>query len=344
MYDMEPRSAPPVGVLLIGPGAVARQHLNALEARTDVVLSGVVDIDEARAAEAAKSAGGVRWTTDLAEALSWPEVDACVVCTPNDTHVEVGTTIAKARKHLLIEKPLAITVFGAYRLVDEFERSGRVLMSAHTHRHYDYSRSVKAVLDSGDIGEPVLVRLALLGGWIWPDWRGWMLDSARSGGHSLHNGVHVLDVVRWWIGDTPVSVQARGQRQTASALDIADYLEIVVRFERGAVAICEMSRAHRPASASHRDVLVVGTDGRLALEWDGEGGLIVDERGMAPLPAATSDGFAVQLDAFLAAVRGAEPAMSPADGALAVAMGVAAERSIANGDTVLLADVLEEAR
>ncbi len=340
---MEHRSVPPLGVLVIGTGAIARQHLAALAGRSDAVVAGVVDVDAARAADTGRESGGVAWTTDLAQALAWPSVDACIVCTPNDTHADIGTAVARSGKHLLIEKPLATTVEGARRLVADFASSGTVLFPAHTHRHYDYARSVKEILTQGQIGAPRLVRLALLGGWIWPDWHGWMLDQRRSGGHSLHNGVHLLDLVQWWVGCPAVSVYARGQRLTGGALDIHDYLELVVSFEGGAVAVCEMSRAHRPTAASLRDVLVVGTEGRLALEWDDDGVLLMDDRGTAALPAAASDGFAVQLDAWLAAIRGAAPAVRPADGALAVAMGVAAERSIATGGCVRIADVWEGA-
>jgi predicted dehydrogenase len=339
---MEPGSASVLGVLVVGTGAVAGQHLAALTGRSDATLVGVVDADAGRAEDAGRANGGVRWTSDLAEALAWPEVDACIVCTPNDTHADIGAAIARAGKHLLVEKPLATTVSAAVALDEAFRGAGTILMPAHTHRHYDYARTVKEVLAGGSVGDPRLVRIALLGGWIWPDWHGWMLDSRKSGGHALHNGVHLLDLVRWWTGRTPVSVYARGQHQTAAGLDIHDYLEMVVVFDGGAVAVCEMSRAHRPASSNLRDVLVVGTSGRLDLTWDAEGVVVVDERGTAALPAAGPDGFAAQLDAWLAAIRGGPAPVSSEDGIVAVAMAEAAERSLATGNRVLLTDVLEK--
>ncbi len=337
---MERSSASTLGVLVVGTGAVAGEHLAALTDRTDAALVGVVDTDAGRAVAAGRAGGGVPTTTDLAEALAWPEVDACIVCTPNDTHAEIGLAIARAGKHLLVEKPLATTVSEAVALAEAFRSSGTTLMPAHTHRHYDYARSVKEALTGGLVGDPRLVRIALLGGWIWPDWHGWMLDSRRSGGHALHNGVHLLDLVRWWVDRTPVSVYARGQRQTAPGLDIHDYLEMVVAFDDGTVAVCEMSRAHRPASTNLRDVMVIGSSGRLDLTWDTEGVVVMDERGTSALPAAGRNGFAVQLDAWLAAIRGEAAAPVTADdGIVAVAMAEAAGRSLSRGDRVLLADV-----
>ncbi|GLY87040.1 Gfo/Idh/MocA family protein [Actinoallomurus iriomotensis] len=337
---MEHHSAS-VGVLVVGVGFIAEQHTAAIHADPRARLVGIVDLDAGRAAAAARANGGVPWSTDLAEALARPEVDAVVVCTPNHTHAPIAVAVAEAGRHLLIEKPLATDVAGARRIAAAFADAGRVLMPAHTHRCYDYARAVKEGL--GGLGRPEFLRLAILGGWIWPDWRAWVLDPARSGGHALHNGVHLLDLVTWWTGDRPETVYARGRKQTAAELDIYDYLEMTVGFAGGATALCEMSRGHRPATYAARDVLVVGEHGVLTLPWDAEASTVTDESGTGLLPPAGANGFAVQLGAWLDAIGGAEPLMTPGDGVLAVAMGVAAERSIATGEPVRVDDVLTEA-
>ena len=329
-----------LGVLVVGAGFIADEHIRALSASGRASLVGLVDTVADRAAASAGSHGGVRWDTELTAALTWPEVDAVVVCTPNDSHAEIGIAVAAAGKHLLVEKPLATTVSDAQALAAHFAATDRVLSVAHTHRCYDYGRAVKDAIEDGAIGRPVFARLAILGGWIWPDWRSWILDPARSGGHSLHNGVHLLDLVTWWLDDQPISVFARGRKQTAAELEIYDYLEMVVSYENGGTAVCEMSRAHRPGSFAHRDVSVYGSDGTLAQEWDGESSLLFSESGASTVPAAGSNGFAVQLESWLDAIAGGQPATSPQDGVLAVAMGVAAERSIASGEPIPLAEVL----
>ncbi len=188
----------------------------------------------------------------------------------------------------------------------------------------------------------MFVRLSILGGWIWPDWSAWVADPARSGGHALHNGVHLLDLATWWLAGEPVSVYARGRRQTAAELAIYDYLEMVVSYADGSSAVCEMSRAHRPGSLGQRDLLVAGTDGIIAQEWDGESALLFSEAGTTAVAAAGGNGFARQLEAWLDSIGGAEPAMPVADAVLAVAMGVAAELSMATGEPVALADVLTD--
>ncbi|HVX42683.1 MAG TPA: Gfo/Idh/MocA family oxidoreductase [Mycobacteriales bacterium] len=341
---MESRSAigrdRPLGVIVIGTGFVADMHIGALRARADAELVGVVDVAAGRAAAAGRANGGIRATTDLAEALRWDGVDACIVCTPNATHKDIALPIAAAGKHLLIEKPLATTVPDAQAMAAAFEASGTVLMAAHTHRFYDYGRAVKRQLDGGAIGRPSLARLSIVGDWIWPDWRAWMLDPQASGGHSLHNGVHLLDLTTWWLDSEPVSIHGRGRKQAAAELEIYDYLELVVHYRNGATAICEMSRGHRTGSMNYRDVLIAGSDGILTLPWDAEAGLLITPANSSLVPAAASDGFAVQLDAWLSAVAGAPPQMTPADAVRAVAMGVAAEQSIATGEPVDLTEVV----
>ncbi len=140
-----------VGVGVIGTGFVANMHLAALGGLPGVRLVGVADVDAGRARAAIRGLPNARGATSAAELLAWPEVDACIVCTPNDTHVELGLAIARAGKHLLMEKPLAISVDGADALVRAFDERGLVLMGAHTHRFYDYDRTIKRTLDSGDI-------------------------------------------------------------------------------------------------------------------------------------------------------------------------------------------------
>ena len=339
------------GILLVGAGFIAAAHAAAIAASRRASLVGIVDTDAARAAGFARAQGGIRRSGDLAEALGWPEVDAVIVCTPNDTHAGIGATVAGAGKHLLVEKPLATTVADARMLADRFSAAGRVLAAAHTHRAYDYGQTVKQTISSGAIGRPVFVRLAILGGWIWPDWNSWIVDPRRSGGHALHNGVHLLDLVTWWLGGQPATVFARGRKQTAAELHIYDYLEMAVRYADGATAVCEMSRAHRPGSLGQRDLLVAGTDGIISQEWDGESAMLFGEGGTVLVPAAGRDGFAVQLESWLDAIRGGTPggggsgpgrtpAMPVADAVRAVAMGVAVEESITSGQPVALADLM----
>ena len=334
---MEHRSVSrPVGILLVGAGFIAEVHGAAVTTSARANLVGVVDTDRRRAADFAHRHGGIPHTDDLTEALTWPDVDAVVLCTPNHTHAHLGVTIAAAGKHLLVEKPLATTVADARSLVERFEAAGRVLVAAHSHRHHGYGRVVKETIDTGAIGRPVHVRLALLAGWIWPGWDAWAADPVASGGHAVHNGVHVLDLATWWLSGDPVRVHARGRRQTAAQLRINDYLEMVVEYADGAVAVCEMSRAHRPGSFGLRELQVIGTEGVISEEWADESAVLFTEAGTGLVPAAGVDGFAGQFESFVDTIGGATPGMPVGDAVRAVALAVAVEESIVTGEPVEL--------
>jgi predicted dehydrogenase len=327
-----------LGIGVIGTGFVASMHLAAIAKLRDVHLAGVADVDPQRARAAVRGIDGARWTTRTDDLLDWPDVAACVVCTPNNTHLDIGLAVAAAGKHLLMEKPLAITVEGAATLERTFRERNLVLMGAHTHRFYDYGRAVKRTIDSGDIGRPVYVRLAILGGWIWPDWRAWVIDPRRSGGHVLHNGVHLLDLATWWMGDEPVSVYVQGRKETSADLMIHDYLSMVVRYQSGASAVCEMSRANRPRTFNYRDIFVQGTRGALRLPWDAEQGIAFTESGTSLLPGDSQVGFDREVAAWVAAVRGeTASAVTGAEASRAVAMAVAGEESLRTGEVVALA-------
>jgi predicted dehydrogenase len=330
-----------LGIGVIGTGFVASMHLAALSKLNGVRLAGVADVDAGRARAAVAGVFEARWTTSVDELLSWPEIDGCIVCTPNDTHVDVGLAVAGAGKHLLIEKPLAITLEGATALVSAFAERRLVLMGAHTHRFYDYGRVIKQAIEAGDIGRPVYLRLAILGGWIWPDWRAWVLDPRRSGGHVLHNGVHLLDLAAWWLDAAPESVYVQGRKETSADLEIYDYLSMLVRFRGGATAVCEMSRGNRPRTFAYRDVFVQGTTGSLSLPWDAEQGVAFLEGGTSLLPGAGQSGFDREVAAWIAAIRGeSAPTVTGAEARLAVAMASAGEESLRTGQVISLEDVL----
>jgi predicted dehydrogenase len=325
----------PVRVVVVGAGGVGALHLAAAGNVPGVELAAVSDVDEGRARAAAQAHGaGVRWTTSLDEALGDDGVDAAIVCTPNATHPAVGRAVLEAGKHLLLEKPLALDVDAADELVALASERGLVLACGYTHRHYEYGRTVYDAIPDA-VGEPAFARLSLNAGWIWGGWDAWVLDPARSGGHILHNGVHGIDLVSWWLRDRPVEVAAVGQAVTAGALPIHDYFELVLRFGGGAVAVVEMSRAERPKQAANRSVLVVGSRGMLSISGADWGGELRTEGTASPLGFDAQAGFDRQLGAFADAIRGDASAIaSAADGRLAVAVAVAADEALRTGRSV----------
>jgi predicted dehydrogenase len=326
----------PVGIGIVGVGGIAVSHMAALRATGDARLVAVTDLDQARAAEVARQEG-VTAAADVATLLADPAVEAVIVCTPNMTHEQLGRQVLAAGRHLLMEKPLAMTGDGARALAAEAASRGLRLAVGHSHRFTDQSLAIRDAIDAGAIGTPRFVRVAMNGGWIWPGWQHWVLDPALSGGHSLHNGIHLVDLASWWIGEEATSVFSAGQHATSEALRIHDYLVIELGFASGASAICEVSRGERPRSASYLELVVVGTDGVLAREWDAEGVLAWTDDGLTAWGVDGPGGrvFRRELESFAAAIRGTGSVVPPVEAAVhAVDLAVASEESLATGRTI----------
>jgi predicted dehydrogenase len=323
-----------VRVALVGAGFIAGAHAAAAAALPDVELVAVTDRDGGAARRFAAT-WGVRVAPDVADLLDADDVDAVVVCTPNDTHAELGLAAAAAGKHLLLEKPMALTSDDARAVADAFAAAGRVLLVGHTHRHADYARTVNEVIASGRLGTVRSVRIAITGGWIWGGWSAWVLDPARSGGHAFHNGVHLYDLARWWLGSPIASVYAVGQPLTSAALAIDDYLCSTLVTESGATAVCEISRGERPRTTSLFEIVVHGDRGTLVRSNGDEGLVAYTTGGSGPRAVPGTDPFRRQLAAFAAAVDGDGPVDPAPDLAVhATAVAEAVERSARTGQSV----------
>ena len=324
-------------VMIVGSGLAATMHLAALDPAAAATVVGVVDLDPERARTTAVRNGGLEWDTDLERAIRAWQIDAAIVCTPSDTHLQVGSILAENGIHVLMEKPLAATSGEAEQLAGMFASRDLVLSAAHVHRFGAYARTIKQLLGPGtEVGPPRHLRVSILNGWVWSDWRGWQLQRSRTGGHAVHNGVHVLDLATWWIGDQPTHVHASGRRQAAAELEIHDYFVITLAFGTGATAVCEFSRANQPRVSPHRDVVILGQHGLAHVPWDGEG-LRLHREDRSGSGSVLPYEFRAQFDSWIGAILGQSSAtVSAREGVRAVRVAEAAETSMATGAIVQL--------
>jgi len=326
----------PLGIGIVGVGGIALSHMAALRAVSSARLVAVCDVDAGRAAEVAHAERCAGYGS-VAELLDDAAVEAVIVCTPNMTHEQLGLQALAAGRHVLMEKPLALTPEGARAVVDEAAARGLALAVGHSHRFTDQSLAIREVIDSGEIGTPRFVRVVMNGGWIWPGWQAWVLDPELSGGHSLHNGVHLVDLASWWIGEPATSVFSVGQHATSEALEIHDYLVMELGFASGASAVCEISRGERPRSAGYLELTVVGTAGVVSRSWDAEGVLAWTDTGLTAwsVDGAGTATFVREIEAFVAAARRGEEVVPPLPAAIhAVDIAVASEESLRSGRTI----------
>jgi predicted dehydrogenase len=189
-----------VRVAVIGCGLIgARRARVASEAGDEVSL--VADVDPGRAAETS-AATQSRWTTEWRDVVADPSVDAAIVATPNRDAVEITTGLLAAGKHVLCEKPLGRNAEEAARSVAAARANNRVLKVGFNHRHHPAIARAHELASGGAIG-PLLGIRAAYGHGGRPGYdREWRGDpELAGGGELLDQGVHVVDLCRWFLGD-----------------------------------------------------------------------------------------------------------------------------------------------
>ncbi|MHB9109093.1 MAG: Gfo/Idh/MocA family protein [Armatimonadota bacterium] len=306
-----------VNIGIIGLGGIAGAHIPAYDALPNARLVARCDRDPARAAG---TAGGVainlgagdtgtaaaRACTDYRELLRDPEVEAVDICLPTDLHPEVAVAALEAGKHVLCEKPMALTVAECDRMIAAAEASGRILMIAHCIRFWPEYAALKALVESGQYGRVTYAmfrRLSPL-----PDWSAgdWMLDPGRSGGSILDLHIHDADFVAYLLG-MPRKVFAVGlQDATGISQLIAEYI-----YDEPRLILAEGGNCY-PKGFPFRMTFLVHLDGA-SVEWDGaRGPLTVYPEGgepyTPPLPEGT--GYTREIAYFLDCVeRNAQPTL-----------------------------------
>ncbi len=188
-------------VAVIGAGGVGARRA-ALAAESDSAeLVVVVDIDEARATSVAKPLDAdvaTKWRSVVGRA----DVDALVVSTSNDLHAPVAIAAMEAGKDVLVEKPLARTPEESKAIVDTARRTGRICQTGFTHRYYPAVWRAHERIAAGEFGRVLWTR-GRYGHRGTPALaKGWFAQASISGGGTfLDNGVHFLDLFRWFMGD-----------------------------------------------------------------------------------------------------------------------------------------------
>ena len=188
-------------VALVGCGSVGRRRAGVVGADEDATLVAVTDLDPTRAALLAAETGAEAVDSWQA-AVERDDIDAVIVSATNDVHAPAGVAALAAGKHALVEKPLARTPEEASQLVRAAEESGCVLQTGFNHRWYPSIQRARQLVAEGAIGEPVMARCRYGHGGRQGWEREWFTQPALSGGGTfLDNGVHALDLFRWFLGD-----------------------------------------------------------------------------------------------------------------------------------------------
>lgn len=240
----------PIGFAILGAGMVAAYHQAAIAAHKDAHLVAVGHYDPARHPGVADQFGVPCLSFD--DILAHPEIKVICICTPSGQHAEQTIRAAQAGKHVLVEKPMALTLSDADAMIAACQQARVKLGVVLQRRAEPLFQQIKAALEAGDLGRLTLAALTLP--YFRPDsyyqqaaWRGtWQLDG---GGVMMNQGIHLIDLLLWYLGD-PVKVTSHAATLT-HAIEVEDTLTATLTFASGAMAAIAATTTAAPGFA-HR--------------------------------------------------------------------------------------------
>ncbi|MFZ0189724.1 MAG: Gfo/Idh/MocA family oxidoreductase [Streptosporangiaceae bacterium] len=347
------------GFGIVGTGVIAAIHADAIALLSKTGLSktalpnarlvAVTDV-ATDAAAAFAAAHGCPAEPDLGALLARPDVEVVCVCVPSGLHAAIGVQAAKAGKHLVVEKPIDVSLEAADRLIDAARAAGVALTVISQHRFDPGLIELKRLLDERALGRLVLGEASTK--WYraqaYYDSAAWRGTYAMDGGSLMNQGVHYVDLLRWCMGP-PAEVTAVCTTQ-AHQIEVEDTSLAVVRFASGAVGTILSSTAAFPGFPQRLEI--TGTGGTVTVE---DGRIVRRALAADPGPAAPASGadpdrsaaadpaavdvasHAAQLADLLDAVdTGREPAVSGQDGRDALEIILAVYESSRTGRPVTL--------
>jgi predicted dehydrogenase len=188
-------------IAIIGAGLQARRRAPVIKDWPDTELVIITAKTKEEADPLARKMGceaGEGWET----VVTRPDIDIVLVCTPPDTHASISIAALKSGKHVLCEKPLTRTVAEAEELIAYARSTGLTLKCGFNHRHHPAIWKAKELFDRGEFGTPVFGR-CVYGICGRPGYeKEWRADtSVVSGGQFMEQGIHAVDLFRWFLGD-----------------------------------------------------------------------------------------------------------------------------------------------
>jgi len=246
------------GIGIVGAGVIGAVHAEAVGLVPGATLAAVTDVDPGRA-KALAATWDCAAEPDLASLLARDDIDVVLVCVPSGRHAEVGIQAAGAGKHLVVEKPIEVTLAAADRLIAA-ARANNVLVTVISQHRFDAGLDeLRRLLDGAALG-PLLLGEASTKWYRTQDyydsaaWRGtWELD----GGSLMNQGVHYLDLLLWAMG--PAAEVTAICATQAHQVEVEDTTLALVRFASGAVGTVLSSTAAYPGFDQRLEI--TGTNG-----------------------------------------------------------------------------------
>ncbi len=262
-----------VGLGVIGCGMIANFHAKAIADIRGAKLAACFDMIPASADRLA-AATGCRAYHDLDAMLADPAVQVVTICSPSGAHMEPAIAAAAAGKHVIVEKPLDITLKRCDRIIEACEKAGVVLSTIFPSRFHESSQLLKAAIDKGRFGRVTMGDSYVK--WYRTQqyydsgaWRGtWQFDG---GGALMNQAIHSVDLLAWLMG--PVKeISAHTATLAHERIEVEDVATATLRFESGALGVIEATTAAYPGYLKR--IEIHGSEGSAAIEeedikfWD----------------------------------------------------------------------------
>lgn len=322
---------------LIGASTIAKEWvISAIRATGGEVVS-VMSTSAERGRAYAAEQGIARSVTTLDALVNDPDIDAVYISTTNELHRDQALAAAKAGKHILCEKPLAMALEDARAMVQAAKDAGIVMATNHHLRNAATHRAMREAIKAGRIGTPLAARV-FHAVYLPPHLQGWRLDKPEAGGGVILDiTVHDADTLRFVLDSDPVEAIAFAQAGGMGKAGLEDAVMGVLRFKNGVIAQFHDGFTTKFAETG---LEVHGTDGSLigrnVMTQRAAGTVTLrDASGEHDLPLDHRNLYETALSAFHAAVAGkGRPSATGEDGIWSLATGLAVVEAARTGRTV----------
>ncbi|MGV3707934.1 MAG: Gfo/Idh/MocA family protein [Gemmatimonas sp.] len=252
-----------IRIALVGCGRISKNHFEAIAKVKGLELVSVCDVEEERAKEAG-AANNVPWFTNIETMLAEVPSDAVVIASPSGLHPNLGIIAAKAGRHVISEKPMAISLAAADALVQACDDNGVKLFVVKQNRLNATIQLLKRAIDRGRFGRIYLANCTVH--WTRPQeyydqapWRGtWEFD----GGAFMNQASHYVDLIQWLVG--PVESIMAKTATLARRIEAEDTGVAVIKFRSGALGTIEVTMLTFPKNLEG-SITILGEKGSVKI-------------------------------------------------------------------------------
>jgi 1,5-anhydro-D-fructose reductase (1,5-anhydro-D-mannitol-forming) len=326
---------------LVGASTIGREWMvPAINAQPDSTVAAVASSSPERARRYAGELGIPKAFASVGDLLAEPTIDAIYISTTNEWHEPQALAAIAAEKHVLCEKPLALTLNSAHRMVAAAASAGVVLGTNHHLRNAATHRKMRELIETGIVGRPLAARV-FHAVYLPPHLQSWRIDRPEAGGGVILDiTVHDADTLRFALGDEVAEVTAMAANQGMGQAGLEDAVMGVMRFRNGVIA-----QFHDAFTAPHASTgfEVHGTEGSLygrdVMTQRAIGSVSLRRGGSEEeVPIDHENLYERSVRCFNAAIHGeGEPAATGADGVQSLAVALAVREAAEIGQTVRVA-------